>query len=119
MGPSWLRQVDPDAHPRGARSPDRGYVTIAGTRLGQLSDKDITKIRREHIGLIFQFFNLLPMLTAEENILLPLSLAGKKPDKPFFQDLVKRVGLADRHAPALRALRRSDAAGRDRACARL
>jgi putative ABC transport system ATP-binding protein len=82
--------------------PTSGYVTIAGTRLGQLNDKEITKIRREHIGFIFQFFNLLPMLTAEENILLPLSLAGKKPDKPFFQDLVKRVGLTDRltHRPA-------------------
>jgi putative ABC transport system ATP-binding protein len=82
--------------------PTSGHVTIGGTRLGQLSDKEITRIRREHIGFIFQFFNLLPMLTAEENILLPLSLAGKKPDKPFFQDLVKRVGLADRltHRPS-------------------
>jgi putative ABC transport system ATP-binding protein len=82
--------------------PTGGYVTIAGTRLGQLSDKDITKIRREHIGFIFQFFNLLPMLTAEENILLPLSLAGVKPDRAFFDDLVKRVGLTDRltHRPS-------------------
>jgi putative ABC transport system ATP-binding protein len=82
--------------------PTSGYVTIAGTRLGQLSDKDITKIRREHIGFIFQFFNLLPMLTAEENILLPLSLAGVKPDRAFFDDLVKRVGLTDRltHRPS-------------------
>jgi putative ABC transport system ATP-binding protein len=82
--------------------PTSGYVTMAGTRLGQLNDKEITKIRREHIGFIFQFFNLLPMLTAEENILLPLSLASKKPDQAFFQDLVKRVGLSDRltHRPA-------------------
>jgi putative ABC transport system ATP-binding protein len=82
--------------------PTSGYVTIAGTRLGQLNDKDVTKIRRKHIGFIFQFFNLLPMLTAEENIELPLSLAGDKPDKGFFQDLVKRVGLADRltHRPS-------------------
>jgi putative ABC transport system ATP-binding protein len=82
--------------------PTSGYVTIAGTRLGQLSDKDVTKIRRQHIGFIFQFFNLLPMLTAEENIELPLSLAGVKPDKAFFDDLVKRVGLADRlkHRPS-------------------
>jgi putative ABC transport system ATP-binding protein len=82
--------------------PTSGYVTIAGTRLGQLSDKDVTKIRRKHIGFIFQFFNLLPMLTAEENIELPLSLAGEKPDKAFFDDLVKRVGLADRlrHRPS-------------------
>jgi putative ABC transport system ATP-binding protein len=82
--------------------PTSGYVTIAGTRLGELSDKDVTKIRRQHIGFIFQFFNLLPMLTAEENIELPLSLAGTKPDKAFFDDLVKRVGLADRltHRPS-------------------
>ena len=82
--------------------PTGGYVTIAGTRLGQLSDKDITKIRRRHIGFIFQFFNLLPMLTAEENIVLPLSLAGEKPDAAFFGELVKRVGLADRlsHRPS-------------------
>src|SRR4029453_13294323 len=71
--------------------PTSGYVTIAGTRLGQLSDKDITKIRPKHIGFAFHFFNLLPMLTAEENIDLPLSLAGDKPDKAFFDDLVKRV----------------------------
>jgi putative ABC transport system ATP-binding protein len=82
--------------------PTSGYVTIAGTRLGELSDKDITKIRRRHIGFIFQFFNLLPMLTAEENMLLPLSLAGTKPDRAFFDDLVKRVGLGDRlhHRPS-------------------
>jgi putative ABC transport system ATP-binding protein len=82
--------------------PTTGSVTIAGTRLGQLSDKDVTKIRRKHIGFIFQFFNLLPMLTAEENIVLPLSLAGAKPDKTFLDDLVKRVGLADRltHRPS-------------------
>jgi putative ABC transport system ATP-binding protein len=82
--------------------PTSGYVTVAGTRLGQLSDKDVTKIRREHIGFVFQFFNLLPMLTAEENIVLPLSLAGAKPDKAFFTDLVQRVGLADRltHRPS-------------------
>ena len=82
--------------------PTSGYVTIAGTRLGQLSDKDVTKIRRQHIGFIFQFFNLLPMLTAEENMILPLSLAGVKPDKDFFDELVKRVGLGDRltHRPS-------------------
>ena len=59
--------------------PTEGHVTIAGTRLGELSDTAITKLRREHIGFIFQFFNLLPMLTAEENIVLPLTLAGTKP----------------------------------------
>jgi putative ABC transport system ATP-binding protein len=82
--------------------PTTGYVTIAGTRLGKLNDNEITKLRREHIGFIFQFFNLLPMLTADENIQLPLSLAGEKPDKEFYTELVKRVGLADRlsHRPS-------------------
>ena len=82
--------------------PTAGYVTIAGTRLGELNDKDITKVRRRHIGFVFQFFNLLPMLTAEENIVLPLSLAGQKPDSAFLADLVKRVGLGDRltHRPS-------------------
>ena len=82
--------------------PTSGYVTIAGTRLGKLSDNEITKLRRAHIGFIFQFFNLRPMLTADENILLPLSLAGEKPDRGFYDDLVKRVGLSDRlsHRPS-------------------
>jgi len=79
-----------------------GYVSIAGTRLGNLSDTDITKLRRKHIGFVFQFFNLLPMLTAEENILLPLSIGGRKPDKAEFEELLKKVGLADRrkHRPS-------------------
>ncbi len=82
--------------------PTSGYVTLAGTRLGQLSDTEITKLRRAHIGFVFQFFNLLPMLTAEENILLPLSIAGRKPDRAEFEELLSRVGLKDRrsHRPA-------------------
>jgi putative ABC transport system ATP-binding protein len=82
--------------------PSSGYVTVAGTRLGQLNDKAVTLLRRKHIGFIFQFFNLLPMLTADENIALPLTLAGEKPDKEFFKDLVNRVGLSDRltHRPS-------------------
>ncbi|HEX6491698.1 MAG TPA: ABC transporter ATP-binding protein [Gaiellaceae bacterium] len=82
--------------------PTSGYVVIAGKRLGQLSDNEVTKIRREHIGFVFQFFNLLPMLTAEENVLLPLSIAGEKPDRAFFEALLDKVGLADRrsHRPA-------------------
>jgi putative ABC transport system ATP-binding protein len=82
--------------------PTSGTVTLAGTQLGQLSDTAITKLRREHIGFVFQFFNLLPMLTAEENIVLPLRLAGEKPDRGFFDDLLEKVGLSDRrrHRPA-------------------
>ena len=82
--------------------PTSGHVLIAGEDVGALSDTDVTLLRRRHIGFVFQFFNLLPMLTAEENVLLPLSIAGQKPDKDFFEDLMKRVGLADRrkHRPA-------------------
>jgi putative ABC transport system ATP-binding protein len=82
--------------------PTSGYVTIAGTRLGELSDTEITKLRRRHIGFVFQFFNLLPMLTAEENIALPLSIAGRKPDRAEFEELLDRVGLKDRrtHRPS-------------------
>ncbi|MGB2952798.1 MAG: ABC transporter ATP-binding protein [Gaiellaceae bacterium] len=82
--------------------PTSGYVVVAGTRLGQLSDAEITKLRRKHIGFVFQFFNLLPMLTADENIRLPLSIAGEKPDPKWYEDLLKQVGLTDRrtHRPA-------------------
>ena len=82
--------------------PTSGYVVLAGTRLGGLSDTEITKLRRKHIGFVFQFFNLLPMLTAEENILLPLTIAGEKPEKDWFEALLKTVGLQDRrsHRPA-------------------
>jgi len=82
--------------------PTSGSVWIAGTQLGELSDNEITKLRRKHIGFIFQFFNLLPMLSAEENILLPLTIAGEKPDAEWREELLKKVGLADRrtHRPA-------------------
>ena len=82
--------------------PTSGRVTIAGQDVGSLPDSKVTLLRREHIGFVFQFFNLLPMLTAEENIVLPLSIAGVKPDQAFLDDLLERVGLADRrtHRPA-------------------
>src|SRR6187401_3046894 len=82
--------------------PTSGEVWIAGTKLGNLNDNEITKLRREHIGFVFQFFNLLPMLTAEENILLPLTIAGEKPEKAWREELLKKVGLDDRrtHRPA-------------------
>ncbi len=82
--------------------PTSGYVVLAGTKLGELGDTEMTKLRRKHIGFVFQFFNLLPMLTADENIRLPLSIAGEKPDAEWYDDLVKKVGLADRlkHRPA-------------------
>jgi putative ABC transport system ATP-binding protein len=82
--------------------PTAGKVTIAGQDVGSLSDTDVTLLRRKHIGFVFQFFNLLPMLTAEENVLLPLTIAGEKPDRAFFDDLMNRVGLDDRrsHRPS-------------------
>jgi putative ABC transport system ATP-binding protein len=86
----------------GLDRPTRGEVWIGGTELGRLGDTELTKLRRRHIGFIFQFFNLLPMLTAEENILLPLSLAGRKPDPEWSAQLIGDVGLSDRrrHRPA-------------------
>jgi putative ABC transport system ATP-binding protein len=82
--------------------PTSGDVILAGTKLGELGDTQITKLRRQHIGFIFQFFNLLPMLSAEENVSLPMTIAGEKPDKTWFEDLLKTVGLDDRrnHRPA-------------------
>jgi len=82
--------------------PTSGTVTIAGEDVGSLSDRGVTLLRREHIGFVFQFFNLLPMLSAEENVLLPLSIAGEKPDPEFFKELMDRVGLAPRksHRPS-------------------
>ena len=83
-------------------TPTTGTVTIAGQDVGSLSDSEVTKLRREHIGFVFQFFNLLPMLDAEENIRLPLTIAGEKADPAFFENLLKRVGLTDRrsHRPS-------------------
>jgi putative ABC transport system ATP-binding protein len=86
----------------GLDKPTTGEVEIAGTEISKLSDTELTKLRRKHIGFIFQFFNLLPMLTAEENVVLPLSLAGEKPDKAWVDDLMDKIGLADRrkHRPS-------------------
>jgi putative ABC transport system ATP-binding protein len=86
----------------GLDRPTSGEVTIAGTKLSTLNDNELTKLRRKHIGFVFQFFNLLPMLDAEENVVLPLSIAGEKPDKAWVDDLLKQVGLADRrsHRPS-------------------
>ena len=78
--------------------PTGGTVSIANQDVGSLSDRQVTLLRRRHIGFVFQFFNLLPMLSAEENIKLPLTIAGEKPDPEFFEDLLKRVGLTDRRA---------------------
>jgi putative ABC transport system ATP-binding protein len=86
----------------GLDKPTSGEVAIAGQSIGKMGDNALTKLRREHIGFVFQFFNLLPMLSAKENILLPLTIAGEKPDDGWFEQLVSDVGLADRlsHRPS-------------------
>ncbi len=86
----------------GLDKPSSGSVGIAGTEITTLGDNDLTKLRREHIGFVFQFFNLLPMLTAKENILLPLTIAGEKPEDGWLEHLVKDVGLEQRlsHRPS-------------------
>ena len=86
----------------GLDRPTSGSVSIAGTDITKLGDNELTKLRREHIGFIFQFFNLLPMLTAEENVKLPLELAGGKIDEEWVDEVIKRTGLDDRrtHRPS-------------------
>jgi putative ABC transport system ATP-binding protein len=86
----------------GLDQPDEGSVCIAGVEITGMSDKELTRFRRTHIGFVFQFFNLLPMLTAEENILLPLSIAGEKPDQKWLEELVAAVGIGHRrsHRPS-------------------
>ena len=86
----------------GLDKPTAGEVTVAGVDISNLGDDELTKLRRDHIGFIFQFFNLLPMLTAAENIVLPLKLAGGKPDPEWLAELIEKVGLGDRltHRPA-------------------
>ena len=86
----------------GLDKPTEGEVTIAGTEITQLNDKQLTRLRREHIGFIFQFFNLLPMLTARENIVLPLDLAGAKSNNGWVDELSAKVGLTERlsHRPS-------------------
>jgi putative ABC transport system ATP-binding protein len=86
----------------GLDRPTTGEVSIEGIEIAKLNDNDLTKLRREHIGFIFQFFNLLPMLTAEENIRLPLELAGGKIDDAWVDEVIGKVGLDDRrtHRPS-------------------
>jgi putative ABC transport system ATP-binding protein len=86
----------------GLDRPTTGTVQIAGTEITTLDDKALTVLRRDKIGFIFQAFNLLPVLTAEENILLPLSIAGRSPDREWVDRLIETVGLSNRltHRPA-------------------
>jgi putative ABC transport system ATP-binding protein len=86
----------------GLDQPTEGSVSIAGLEISTMSDAELTRLRRRHIGFVFQFFNLLPMLTAEENVLLPLQIAGVKPDRDWVEELLETVGIDGRrtHRPA-------------------
>ena len=86
----------------GLDTPSGGSVTVDGREIGGLGDKALTKLRRDRLGFVFQSFNLVPVLTAEENILLPLTLAGRKADREWLDRLIDSVDLRDRltHRPA-------------------
>jgi putative ABC transport system ATP-binding protein len=86
----------------GLDKPTSGTVEVAGTEITTLGDNELTKLRRKHIGFVFQFFNLLPMLDARENITLPLTISGEKPDEGWIEKVVSDVGLSDRlsHRPS-------------------
>jgi len=86
----------------GLDKPTAGAVVLDGQEITALGDRELTQLRREKLGFVFQFFNLLPVLTAEENLVLPLSIAGRKPDEAWVDRLVRTVGLEDRrtHRPA-------------------
>ncbi len=86
----------------GLDKPTSGTVELDGVDITRLDDTKLTELRRDKLGFVFQFFNLLPVLTAEENLVLPLSIAGRKPDREWLDTLVRTVGLEDRrtHRPA-------------------
>ncbi len=102
MGPSGSGKSTLMHTLAGLDKPSSGSVAIAGTEITTLDDDKLTQLRREHIGFVFQFFNLLPMLTAEENIVLPLSIAGQRPDREWLAELLQGTGLSGRttHRPA-------------------
>jgi putative ABC transport system ATP-binding protein len=102
MGPSGSGKSTLMHLMAGLDKPTEGTVHVGGEDITTMNDKQLTGLRRRHVGFVFQQFNLLPMLTAEENILLPLSIAGTKVDREAYRSLVARVGLEDRtdHRPS-------------------
>ncbi|HTL85224.1 MAG TPA: ABC transporter ATP-binding protein [Acidimicrobiia bacterium] len=102
MGPSGSGKSTLMHAMAGLDSLTSGSVYVGDVDLSKLNDKKLTKLRRDHIGFIFQAFNLIPTLTAEENIVLPLKLAGRKPDTAWFDNVVATVGLGNRlhHRPS-------------------
>jgi len=102
MGPSGSGKSTLMHNLAGLDRPTSGTVSVDGVELTGLDDKRLTQLRRDRIGFIFQTFNLLPVLSAEENILLPLSIAGRKPDQEWLDRLIDTIGIRDRlsHRPA-------------------
>ena len=102
MGPSGSGKSTLMHMLAGLDRPTAGRVELGGRHIGEFSDDELTRLRREHVGFVFQAFNLVPTLTAEENILLPLAIAGRKPEMPWVDAVIERVGLAERrhHRPA-------------------
>jgi putative ABC transport system ATP-binding protein len=86
----------------GLDTPSSGRIVVGGEDITAMSDRRLTRLRRKHIGFVFQSFNLLPTLTAEENILLPLSIAGRRPERETVDALLERMGLTERrrHRPS-------------------
>jgi putative ABC transport system ATP-binding protein len=102
MGPSGSGKSTLMHLMAGLDTPTSGRVTLDGVDLGTLDDRRLTELRRDKVGFVFQAFNLLPVLTAEENLVLPLTIAGRKPDPQWLESLVQAVGLGDRrtHRPS-------------------
>jgi putative ABC transport system ATP-binding protein len=102
MGPSGSGKSTLMHMLAGLDVPSSGSVEIAGQEIAGMRDRELTLLRREHIGFVFQAFNLVPTLTAEENVTLPLAIAGRRPDKAWVDAVLARVGLGDRrrHRPA-------------------
>jgi putative ABC transport system ATP-binding protein len=102
MGPSGSGKSTLMHTLAGLDKPTSGTVMVAGTEITTLDDAKLTLLRREHIGFVFQFFNLLPMLSAEENVLLPLTIAGEQTDREWLGELLTKTGLAARshHRPS-------------------
>src|SRR5436309_11028931 len=86
----------------GLDRPTSGTVVIDGRDITQMDDRELTRLRRDRIGFVFQFFNLVPVLNAQENVLLPLSIAGRSPERVWLEQLMQTVGIADRrtHRPS-------------------
>jgi putative ABC transport system ATP-binding protein len=102
MGPSGSGKSTLMHTLAGLDKPTSGSVEIGGTEITGMDDARLTQLRRDHVGFVFQFFNLLPMLSAEENIVLPLTIAGEHADRAWLEELLSRTGLDGRraHRPA-------------------